>query len=393
MSHALIDQKLEGLRSAVERIGQNLVDLEVDSSRQLLEASKLTGESAERWSSASAKLTELWQWHGLLQAHVERATKLRDGKRFDELAALLDGPSIELSTADVPMAQRTLLGDSQVADRCSADQLLRRMSTAFDEVRTVIAGIGGAWEALIPRLDAARKQLTECQQMAADLAESARTDLESAAQQLAAASAKTTSDPLAVVPAELDRLTRSLAEIRSDLESVALVRRNFDGRLAEARELADRLRRLAEEGRVAHEELLVKIALPTAPPGLALREDLDAELGGIAALGTRGAWRDARGELDQWTARTTGLLDEAGRILRANQAPIDSRNQFRALLDAYQVKAKHLGMVEDPDLAAIFTQAHDALYTAPTDLSLVGQLVRRYQETLNGTPATQEELR
>jgi hypothetical protein len=393
MSHPVIDQKLEGLRSAVERIGQNLVDLEVDSSRQLLEASKLTGESAERWSAASAKLTELWQWHGLLQAHVERATKLRDGKRFEELATLLDGQSIELSTADVPMAQRTLLGDSTVADRCSADQLLRRMSAAFDEVRTVIARIGGAWEALIPRLDAARKQLTECQQLAADLAESTRADLSSAARQLTEISAQTSADPLSVVPAELDRLTRSLVEIRTDLDSIAQVKRDFDGRLAEARELADGLRRLAEQGRVAHEELQVKIALPTAPAGLDLREDLDGQLARIAALGTRGAWRDARGELDQWTARTTGLVDEAAQILRANQAPIDSRNQFRALLDAYQVKAKYLGMVEDPDLAAIFEQAHEALYTAPTDLSLVGQLVRRYQETLNGTPATQEELR
>jgi len=107
MNHALIDQKLQALRDAVERIGQNLVDLEVDSSRQLLEASKLTGESATQWSSASAKLTDLWQWHGLLQAYVERVTKLRDGKRFDELEELLSGPSIELSISDVPLAQRT----------------------------------------------------------------------------------------------------------------------------------------------------------------------------------------------------------------------------------------------------------------------------------------------
>jgi hypothetical protein len=393
MAHELIDQKLQGLRDAVERIGQTLVDLEVDSSRQLLEASKLTGDSAAQWSSASAKLTDLWQWHGLLQAHLERATKLREGKRFDELQALLSGPSIELSTTDVPLAQRTLLGDSQVADRCTPDQLLRRMSAAFDDVKTVVARIGGAWEALIPRLDAARKQLAECRQVAAELGESGRRDLESAAGELAVLNATTTADPLAVVPAEIDRLTRSLAEIRSDLDSIAQVKRDFEGRLAEARELADRLRRLAEEGRVAHEELLVKIALPTAPPGLELREDLDGQLARISGLGARGAWRDARRELDEWTAGTGALLEEAGRILRANKAPIESRNQFRALLEAYQVKAKHLGMVEDPQLAAIFEQAHEALYTAPTDLSLVGQLVRRYQETLNGTPATQEGLR
>ncbi len=393
MTRAAINNKLQALRDAVERIGQNLVEVELDSSRQLLEATRLAGQSADQWSSASAQLTELWQWHGLLQAHVERTTKLRDARRFEELEDLLGGQSIELSTTDVPLAQRTLLGDSQIADRCSADQLVRRMSSAFDEVRTVVGRIGGAWEALIPRLDAARRQLNECQQQAADLGESGRKDLETAAEQLASLSATTTSDPLTVAPGEIDGLARRLAEIRADLDSIAQVKHDIESRLAAARELVERLQRLAEQGRAAHEELLVKIALPTAPPGLDLRDDLDGQLARIAALGTRGAWRDARQELDKWTARTNALLEDAQRILRANRAPIESRNQFRALLDAYQVKAKQLGMIEDPELADVFEQAREALFTAPTDLSIVGQLVRRYQETLNGTPATQGEPR
>jgi hypothetical protein len=393
MTRAVIDEKLQALRDAVERIGQNLVEVELDSSRQLLEATKLAGESAQQWSSASAKLTELWQWHGLLQAHLERATKLRDGRRLDELEDLLGGQSIEVSITDVPLAHRTLLGDSQIADRCSADQLLWRMSSAFDEVRTVVGRIGGAWEALIPRLDTARRQLNECQQRAADLGESGRQDLESMAAQLTSLNATTTSDPLTVAPGEIDGVARRLAEIRADLDSIAQVKHDFEGRLATARELVERLQRLAEQGRAAHEELLVKIALPTAPPGLELREDLGGQLARIAALGTRGAWRDARHELDQWTARTNALLEDAERILSANRAPIESRNQFRALLDAYQVKAKQLGMIEDPELAGIFKQTREALFTAPTDLSVVGQLVRRYQETLNGTPATRGEPR
>jgi hypothetical protein len=393
MTRAEIDEKLTTLRDAVERIGQNLVDLEVDSSRKLLEATKLSGESASKWADASAKLTELWQWHGLLQAHVERAAKLRDAKRFDELEAMLGGPSIALSTTDVPLAQRTLLGDSQVTDRVSATQLLRRMSAAFDEVNTVVSRIGSCWEALIPRLDGARRQLTECRQLAAGLGESGRRDLASAAQQLDSLNAATTSDPLSVSGGEIDRLSRTLGEIHADLDSIAGLKQDFEARITEARKLIDQLRTLAEEGRAAHEELLVKIALPSAPAGLELRQDLDGQIARISALGAQGAWREARLELDRWTEGANAMLGDAQRILRANRAPIESRNQFRALLDAYQVKAKHLGMIEDPELSGIFEQAHEALYTAPTDLALVGQLVRRYQETLNGTAATQEELR
>ena len=393
MTRAEIDEKLGTLRDSVERIGQNLVDLEVDSSRKLLEATKLSGESASRWASASAKLTELWQWHGLLQAHLERATKLRDAKRFGELEALLATQSIELSTTDVPLEQRSLLGDSQVTDRVSVSQLVRRMSSAFDEVKTVVSRIGGCWDTLIPRLEGARRQLADCGRLAAELGEPDRNDLRAAAQQLEALNAATTSDPLSVAAAEIDRLSRRLTDIHSDLESIAAVKRDFGGRMTEAHALVDRLRAVVAEGREAQEELLVKIAMPTAPAALELSGDLDGQLARISGLGSDGNWREARLELDEWTASTTALVDEAQRILRANRAPIESRNQFRALLDAYQVKAKHLGMIEDPDLIQIFEQAHEALYTAPTDLALVGRLVRRYQQTLNGTAATQEELR
>jgi chromosome segregation ATPase len=393
MGREIIDGKLQQLRSAVERIKQNLTELETDPNRALLDTSTLTGESAARWSDASAKLNELWQWNGLLEAHVERAQRLRDGKRFDELEALLDGQSIELSISEVPLAQRTLLGDSQVADRISIGGLLRRMSAAFDEVKVVVAGIGAAWDDLIPRVDAARKQLTECQQLAAGVGDTGGTELESAARQLAALSAQTTSDPLAVKGSDIDQLMRSLTSIRADLASIGQVKGEFDRRLAAARASLERLRGLVEEGRTAHEELLVKIAQPNAPAVLDVRDDLDGQLVRISTLATSGAWRDARRELEAWTVRTDALVQDAERILAANCAPIESRNQYRALLDAYQVKAKALDMIEDPVLATIYSQVHDALYAAPTDLALVGQLMRRYQETLNGTAAMDEGTR
>ena len=87
------DTELDRLREAGERIAANLVELEIDSSRQLLEASTLTGESAARWSAASAALTDLWEWRGQLEQLLERAQELRrSARRADELHALLDRP-------------------------------------------------------------------------------------------------------------------------------------------------------------------------------------------------------------------------------------------------------------------------------------------------------------
>ena len=135
---------------------------------------------------------------------------------------------------------------------------------------------------------------------------------------------------------------------------------------------------------------MLKVSLPAAPEPPVLTDDLRAELDSIASLARAGAWRDARGKLDAWTSRTEALLDQTRQAARANRAPVEARNQFRALLEAYQVKAQRLGVVEDPELEQTFARAHEALYTAPTDLALVAQLVRRYQELIGSAGSVQE---
>lgn len=387
-----LDQKAQRLREASERISANLVELEIDSGRQLLEASALEGQSAAQWGAASAALNELWRRHGLLEGLLEQADQLRRARRADQLGSLLNGPSIELSSSDVPLADRDLLGSPRAAERCSADQLLASMSAAFDEVKTVVSRIGAAWDVLIPKLDGARRLLQETNRLAEELGEPGRRDVESATQTLAALSASVTGDPLAVQAGDIDGLTRALRTIRDDLGGSVDLRRGFETRILLARELLDRLQAAIRDGQAAHEELLAKISVPAAPPPAEAREDLDGELTQVAALAHQGAWREARRALEAWTARTDALLEAAERALVANRAPIQARNQFRALLEAYQVKAKRLGVLEDPRLADIFAQAHEVLYSAPTNLALAAQLVRSYQQALSGSRAAPEAM-
>jgi hypothetical protein len=184
---------------------------------------------------------------------------------------------------------------------------------------------------------------------------------------------------------EVEALTRSLRAIREDLEGSIALKRGFEAKIHDAHELLEQVRATDREGQAAHEELLVKISVPGPPAAPKGRGDREAELAAIVALAQRGAWREARSGLDNWSTRTNASLDLARRTLDANRAPIEARNQFRALLDAYQVKAKRLGLVEEPQLAEIFTQAQQALYNAPTDLALAAQLVRSYQQALSGS--------
>ncbi|HUO74909.1 MAG TPA: hypothetical protein VMU39_29355 [Solirubrobacteraceae bacterium] len=384
--------KLRSLHEAAERTSANLVELELDSSRQLLDASELRGQSAARWSTAGAALTELWRRHGLLEALLERADKLQGSRHAEELRSLLDGRSIELASADVPLAQRSLLSGPQAIERCSPDELLETMSSAFDEVKQVVSTIGYAWDSLIPKLDGARRAVQECRRLAEELGESDRAELGPAEHELARLTDSVTHDPLSVAADEVDALTQSLQALQTDLEGSLALKRGFEARMLDARELLERVRSALEQAESARQEVLAKITAPAPAPALRGADDCARGLAEITALAESGAWREARQALDAWTAQAQTLITDAERAREGNRAPIEQRNQFRALLEAYQVKAKRLGRLEDPEVAAVFERAHAALYTAPTDLARAAQLVRSYQQALNGVRGTRHEL-
>jgi hypothetical protein len=386
-----IDRRLADLHQASERISANLVDLEIDSGRQLLEATRLEGQSAERWTAASHTLTELWRRHGLLESLLRQADELRRSRRTGEVASLLCARSIELASSEVPIERRELLASSEETERCSPDELLASMSAAFDEVKTVMSQIGLAWDRLVPAIDDARRRLHAAAELAAELHEGERADLEAAGQALSHLKATITADPLSVDPGEVDALERRIDEIKSGLEADVALKRGFEARILEAREALERLGSLRNELRAARQELHIKISVAQAAPPPP-DDDVERELSHILALAQGGAWSQARAELDAMTERVAVRQDEAQRLLRASRVPIEARNQLRALLDAYQVKAKRLGMVEEREVADAYRRAQAALYTAPTDLNVAAQLVRTYQEMINGSPAPSEAL-
>ena len=415
-----LDRRLDDLAQAVDRARHSLVDLELDGHRALLERAALDGVSAARWTAAGAATAELWRGLELLDGVLAAAGALRGARprrgvdRRADLAALLDGPSIEFGRAAVPLAERALLGGGETADWCSPDALLTRMSATFEVARSAVVEIGAAWEALTPRLQAARGRLAGAARLAAEYGQPARADLAAAARRLRELERRISADPLAVATGEFDDLDRTLTAIRGDLDATAALARDHRARLEAARQLLDRLRAVAAQGELARTELLVKIVtapeppptptpppprpttpvpppaahlpVPPAPPPGGPAEP-EAALAEVVALVRAGAWGQARAGLERFTAATQARLAEAERALAANRAPIEARNRLRGLLDAYEVKAGRLGLAEDPALAEIFDRARRELYRAPTDLDAVAELVRRCQARLAGRPA------
>jgi hypothetical protein len=398
MSLQEIDSTLARLRDAAEQISANLLELELNPNRKLLETTELQGESATLWAEASASVALLWQWYSLLDGLLDRAIGLRGTRtrlsdsQLAELRALLEGASIEFSTEQVPLEERELFAGSQ-ARRCTADDLLARMSVEFDRSKTVVAAIGRAWDTFVPRMSAARAVLDESAQLAGTLGDGEPSELDLARRRLTELAGALSKDPLSVSAEDIESLETSLQAIRQDLEGVDEVRREIDRLLVVAHDLLEELRRAVQDGKTTHEEVLIKITAAAAPEPLGLDSALERQLEGVAELSRRAAWREARAALEQWRTRARSLLDQERLITAENRALLETRGELRGLLDAYQAKAKQLGLIEDPELSAMFDQAHDALYTAPTDLGQAAELVRSYQQALPESPSAREVLR
>ncbi len=373
--------KLRELHETAERVSANLVELEVDSDRQLLASSSLKGASAAEWAEASQALFELWRRQGLLESLLKRADELRGSRHTEELRALLDGPSIALGGTEVPLAERQLLESARQARRLSPDELLAGMSVLFDRVKNVVARIGQAWEGLLPRLDTARQLLQELKGLAGELGGSARGEVESASQALAQLSAAGAADPLSVQACDVDRLIAAMTAVRDELADSANLHRGFGMQMHLAHELLDQIEAAQAEGMTAYEEVRIKI-VPAGPPPARIHHNLANKLTAVENLAQSGHWRDVHRALEDWTGCANAGLRDAQRARDSSRAPIEARDQFRALLDAYQVKAKRLGRLEDPEVAALYSQARDTLYTAPTDLELAAQRIRSYQQAL-----------
>jgi hypothetical protein len=389
-----IDSTLKRLRDAAEAIRSNLVEVELDDVRKLLDSSALAGESAVRWQEASASIAQLWRWHGLLQQLLERAGQLRGtrarppAKHLDELRDLLQGASIE-PCSEPPLQQRDLLAG---VERVTPDELLERCSAAFDQVKAVLVAAGSAWNSFEPRVRAARATLEESVELACSLGEGKPAELDGARARFDELAQKLSKDPLSVSEGDLAEAERSLHAVATDLEGLEQVRLQMATRLSDARRLLEELRDAAREGSQAHQQVLAKIVAPAVPDPLRLNGALESELDDVANIARHGAWREARTLLEQWSTRTRSLLQQAQSIAHENSAPIQARNELRGLLDAYQAKAARFGLIEDSRLSGTFEQARDTLYSAPTDLAAARDLVDRYRQTL-GELAPSRELR
>jgi hypothetical protein len=390
---AQIDDSLGALRQASERMTDNLMELENDDTRKVLDQASLTGVTADRWGQAKGTLAQLWQWFSQFKELLDQAAELRgskprlDQERLARLDRLVNGPSIEVSNRQLPLAERGLFGPAETTVHCSPNELLARMSDSFDHVKEVVVATSQTWSLVLPRLQTAQTELASADRLATSLQEQHVPELDAVRVKLDRLGAALATDPLSLQPGAADQVIADLTATRRDLEELAGLRDNLVARLDQADGLWAELQRTVEVARDAHAEAELKIASPGIPAAPRLDPSFGGHLDRVKALATRSEWRAARRELREWTRTATSLLANARRVAAASRLPLDQRDELRGRLDAYRAKANRLGLLEDSRLSGLYDRAHQELYSAPTNLTTAEELVRRYQQSLPVKPS------
>jgi hypothetical protein len=393
MSLLELDQERERLVVTSEHIGANLMELQRDPTREMLDLAVLDGATAGRWSDAAQSSDQLWSWYAKLNAVLEEAKSLRGTRRSlsaaqeTELRDLIMGPSIELSDSTVPIHLRQLDNARRSSTRCTPDELIEMMTRAFNELRDVIAATQIAWDQLVPRVADARARLDDIANEPRGLDSELAPELARLRPKLDELGRALMSDPMSADVAEVDRIEAEIQALRDDLSGAVALRDELAAQLDHADAILAEVRDATQRALDAHHEVTLKIVDPAVPVPAPMPRDLADGLLRVRALADNGQWRAARAELDAWTERAEMALQRARDDAARNRAPIDERNELRGRLDGYLAKARDHGLLEHRAVSTMYDAAIDELHTAPTDLARAHELVRRYQRAISGDPS------
>jgi hypothetical protein len=391
MSRDEIDRRLERLKGEREQITQVLLELEAHQGYQLLKGTRLTGATERRWIDINGRMATLWKLfdaHGkvLGEAQELRARHTKPGQvQLAELTRLLTGTSVELSSGEIPLEERTLLGPT--GEWLTLEAVVRRMTPLYEETAGMVASTDEIWSALLTRLGEVEEIARAVEALHGSLA-IREPDFDRIAGLLAAVGDAARSDPLSLSSggradtSRIDEIGRDLAALRGRLEDAVRIRDEHDERargIAAAIELVE----TAEyEAAQARETVLAKIASPSLPDLPALSASLRDRLAALEGLRRDGRWLELATRAAELERTVATALDQARETKGLITGLLDRREELRGRLDAYKAKAGRLGLAEDTALTELHQRAYDLLWTSPCDLRGATVTLADYQRAI-----------
>jgi len=389
-----LDALLQRYSAAESRIGANLHELDHHSTYQILRTGDLKGRTAAELGPALKKADGLWSDFGELQSILARARAVRSDGRMRaqdrrDLKHLLTGPSILTTTDMVPLSQRGLTQAAESEQRLTVEQLLSRMRLAYLPIRDGIASVEDRLRNILPRLSAAETTIREVKKQA-DILGVREPELSEAERQLTRLRDWAMDDPMAIPQNAGDELER---HVRLAAGRVAQTKKGHDqlhGDLGAMAGLVAEVRTLRARAAAAREEALETITSPTGlvqvPPAAAIDGPKGlAEASASVVEDSNQPWQVQRQQVDAWLLRARRLRDQLRRAEAVNRTALNKRDELRGLLTAYRAKMAGVGRAEDLVLSEITDEAHDELFTTPTDLARAEKLIGEIANSLSGS--------
>src|SRR6266567_2433295 len=186
-----------------DSIQANLLDMDGSFGKRMLAGAALTGESKRRWEVAATDLATLWEVFTVYAAVVDKAAELLaaarrpSGRELAEITTMLNGASVELSRAPVPLARRALTETGRCELTLAA--AIQEMKRLFASVADVVAAAESVWDGTADGLGEISTRLAAAKEQAGDLGDGEVTSaLAAAGDELGRLRSALNCDPLAL---------------------------------------------------------------------------------------------------------------------------------------------------------------------------------------------------
>lgn len=400
VNRAEIDKRKTYYRDVIRQWSTNLHELDEHPTYRLLAAGEMSGSTGSATNSVVEESAQLWGWLGELRDQLDHVDVLIEQRSMlnsndEDIQVLLAERSIQLLASSVPGdLPRTLQkrlepqpGDDRTV-LVSCDGLIELFRVTYERVREIVAQVDAVWRDLMPRIDAATVTVNRATAISERL--SVRLpEVMLAKQRLEAVRSSVSDDPLSLSPRvgpDLDELAAAAAaaagkldhahsSLDSDLEGTDVV-------LADLRVLRARAAAAYSEAeaKVVPSDALIPVVGTSVIDGQNGLAHRSVQIFGQASTGTRD-WQTARRELDAWHAMASRLSEQLERALKANTEPLRQREELRARLRAYLVKADMTPGLPS-EVRSIGQSAHDELFTSPTNVGRAEGLLEKFAAEL-----------
>lgn len=388
-----IDERLQRYTAAEQRIAANLHDLQQNAAYIILTTDTLHGITARRLNKALHATPNLWEMFTELQATIGRAHALRGTARKLKTAEravvekILTERSVLFRSDVAPLASRDLLGGGFTDERVTIDEMLQIMQRTYESIRDGVVEVESVMSRLLPRVDAAARTLEWADRHAADLGLNPP-ELREAHNRVSDLRRRATDDPLSIPSNAGDEIERLVEAAAAHVSQFRQSRNDLQSDLSSTARLLGEIRDLRERAEQARVDCLARIVNPIGLVRVPSRQAIDGP-NGLAArcepiVASTAPWQEVRIMLDDWTAKAERLRDQLRRAVGANQVALDHRDELRGRLSAYRAKMAGLAREQDAVVVDMADEAHNELFTAPTDLGRAEQILAAIGRHLSG---------